>query len=132
MKVLTYMLIFFEIHNLHYLNSLMLLLSSKSLASVLLRTKYVQLCCACVLFFCLFGLLLFCLFLFFSLVIFALWLCCYEVQFRREPDSSWLWIKESIIGMVYCACLTVRSNSHCGVKNDVCTCVVRLLSPVHF
>ena len=34
--------------------------------------------------------------------------------------------------MVYCACWTVRSSSHCGVRKDVCTRVVRLLSLVHF
>ena len=49
----------------------------------------------------------------------------------EKPDSSWLWMKESLIGMVYCACFIVHIV-HCGIKNDVYTRVVRLLSPVHF
>ena len=55
-----------------------------------------------------------------------------KYSLEKTPDSSWLWIKESIIGMVYCACLTVQSSSRYGVKNDGCTRVVRLFSPVHF
>ena len=30
------------------------------------------------------------------------------------------------------ACLVVQYNLYCGIMNDVCTRVVRLLSPVHF